>query len=450
MNDGQRPPGPKGGRFLGSLPAFRNDPLGFFMESTSTWGDVVHLKLGSKDTVLIRHPDDVRRVLQRNHKNYSKRTRGVKKLQRMLGRGLLTTDGDEWLRQRRISQPAFHRKRIQHFADVMVRDSLDLADTWEGRTDDEVVDIAEEMMLLTLKIASQTLFSTNVQEQADALSESMTFCMKTFNRSFSRAIDLPQWVPSPENLGMRRHRGRIDRIVRELITERRSGEGEHGDLLAMLIEARDEETGEALTEENLVDGVLTMLIAGHETTANALAWTWQLLGDNPEAEAKVRAEVDEVLEGRLATLEDLPRLTYTTMVIHEALRLRPPGWFFGRTAEADDELGGFPIPAGWLVIMSPYATHRHPEFWPEPERFLPERHSPEATEARRPFAYFPFSGGPRNCIGSNFAMMEMQLVVATLIQRVQLEPAWTGPIGEEPLVTLRPEGGVPMRIRKPA
>ncbi|MEC9071226.1 MAG: cytochrome P450, partial [Myxococcota bacterium] len=252
------------------------------------------------------------------------------------------------------------------------------------------------------------------------------------------------------NLGMRRHRGRIDRIVRELITERRSGEGEHGDLLAMLIEARDEETGEALTEQNLVDGVLTMLIAGHETTANALAWTWQLLGDNPEAEAKVRAEVDEVLEGRLATLEDLPRLTYTTMVIHEALRLRPPGWFFGRTAEADDELGGFPIPAGWLVIMSPYATHRHPEFWPEPERFLPERHSPEATEARRPFAYFPFSGGPRNCIGSNFAMMEMQLVVATLIQRVQLEPAWTGPIGEEPLVTLRPEGGVPMRIRKPA
>ena len=316
------PPGPRGHWLLGALPDFRRRPLELLLELPEQYGDVAHIRLGPVNAVVIRHPDDVRRVLQRNHQNYSKRTRGVKKLRRLLGDGLLTSDGDSWLRQRRISQPAFHRKRIQHFADTMVDHTREAIKDWEKATGP--MDMGEEMMLLTLRIAAQTLFSSDVQGEAGKLSDALTQGFEFFTESFSRPWDPPEWLPTPSNIRMNRNKALIDRIVDGLVSERRGREEEHEDLLSMLMLARDEETGERLTGTNLRDALLTILIAGHETTANALVMILDLLARHPDAYDRVRQEALAAWADGPPTLEDLQRLPWTTACIHEGLRLNPP------------------------------------------------------------------------------------------------------------------------------
>ena len=438
-------PGPRGTWLLGMLPEFRADPIQLFSDLTRDYGDMVSFSLFNRPCMLLSHPDQIAWVLKTNHRNYGKNTRGIQKLKAILGDGLLTADGPHWRRQRRIAAPTFRPKRIGGFAATMLKAGEDMLCHWEEMAArEEAFDVNEAMMTVTLRIAGETLFSADVTGEARELSQALSTAMQITNKRVGRALDLPSWWPSAENRAFRAAMGTLDEIVRSMIEERRrTGESE-ADLLAMLIHARDEETGEGMSDVQLRDEVMTLLLAGHETTANALTWTWHLLAANPDCRAKLEAELDRVLGGRAPTLEDYSALEYTGRVIDEAMRLLPPGWLFGRAPLADDEIDGFAVPAGTLVMISSYITHRHSEFWPDPERFDPDRFLPAACEERHPFAYFPFGGGPRGCIGRGFALLELRLLVAQIAQRFRLEAVPGHPVELEQLVTLRPLHGLQM------
>ncbi|MBJ94856.1 MAG: cytochrome P450 [Rickettsiales bacterium] len=438
-------PGPRGTWLLGMLPEFRADPIQLFSDLTRDYGDTVSFSLFNRPCMLLRHPDQIAWVLKKNHRNYGKNTRGIQKLKAILGDGLLTADGPHWRRQRRIAAPTFRPKRIGGFAATMLRAGEDMLCRWEELASrEQAFDVNEEMMTVTLRIAGETLFSADVTGEARELSQALSTAMQITNKRVGRALDMPSWWPSAENRAFRAAMAALDEIVRGMIEERRrTGEAE-ADLLAMLIHARDEETGEGMSDAQLRDEVMTLLLAGHETTANALTWTWHLLAANPDCRAQLEAELDRVLDGRSPTLEDYSALEYTGRVIDEAMRLLPPGWLFGRAPLADDVIDGFAVPAGTLVMISSYITHRHSEFWPDPERFDPDRFLPAACEERHPFAYFPFSGGPRGCIGRGFALLELRLLVAQIAQRFRLEAVPGHPVELEQLVTLRPLHGLQM------
>ena len=426
----------------------RDDPLAFLTEAGRRHGDVVGFRIGPIRAVLVRHPEAIKHVLVDNNHNYDKRTRGYEVLRQFLGNGLLTSEGDFWRRQRRIAQPAFHRKRIEGFAEVMLADTQDMLGRWEHIAGlGETVDVAHEMMSLTLRIVGKTLLSTDVQSRADQVGKLVTI----LNEWADRALDslLPVGFPTPGTLRAREASRKLDRLIGEIIARRRAGEHRE-DLLGMLMEAKDVETGESMTDKQLRDEVTTMFLAGHETTANTLAWTFYLLSMHPEVERRVRAELDATLGGSPPRLEDLPRLPYLMQVLKESMRLYPPAWMIDRHAIADDEILGYHLRKDTLVLVSPYLAHRHPGFWPNPEGFDPERFTP-ANEAARPrYAYFPFGGGPRQCIGNAFAMMEAQLIVATVLQRFR---PWLVPghrVVPETLITLRPRYGLRMGLQRVA
>ena len=438
-------PGPRGNWFLGMLPEFRADPIQLFSDLAEEHGDVIAFPLFNRPCMLLRHPDQIAWVLKENHRNYSKNTRGIQKLKSILGEGLLTADGPHWRRQRRIAGPTFRPKNIGGFAQTMLDAGDRMLEEWEDlASSGESFDVNEAMMKVTLRIAGETLFSTDVTDEAKDLSRALSTAMQITNKRVGRALDVPTSWPTSENRAFRKAMSTLDEIVRGMIGERRAGKDREGDLLAMLIHARDEETGEGMSDEQLRDEVMTLLLAGHETTANALTWTWHLLAANPECRAKLEEELERVLEGRTPTLEDYRSLEYTGRVIDESMRLLPPGWLFGRSPIEDDVVGGFAVPAGTLVMISSYITHRHPDFWPDPERFDPDRFLPSRCESRHPFAYFPFSGGPRGCIGRGFALLELRLLVAQVAQRFRLEAVPDHPVELEKLVTLRPLHGLQM------
>jgi cytochrome P450 len=429
---------------LGVWSSLRADPLAFLTDAARRHGDVVGFRIGPIQAVLLRHPDAIKHVLVDNNHNYDKLTRGYDVLRQFLGNGLLTSDGDFWRRQRRIAQPAFHRRRIEGFAEVMVADTLDMLQRWDdvaglGHT----VDMAHEMMSLTLRIVGKTLLSTDVHDAADQVGDAVT----VLNEWADGAIDslLPVGFPTPGTLRARGASRRLDRIIGDIIARRRAGE-QAEDLLGMLMEAKDSETGESMTDKQLRDEVTTMFLAGHETTANALAWTFYLLSTHPDIERRVRAELDAALGGAPPRMGDLPRLPYLLQVIKESMRLYPPAWMLDRRAIEADEVLGYRVEKNTLVLCSPYVTHRHPEFWPNPEGFDPERFSAANEEARPRYAYFPFGGGPRQCIGNAFAMMEAQLILAAVLQRFRPWLAPGHPVAPETLITLRPRWGLQMGL----
>ena len=448
----QRPPCPDGHWLLGNLPAFRTDAIRLFLDATAEHGDIIRLRLFNREAWLLRHPEHIRYVLHTHYKNFSKQTRGIQYISHILGQGLLTSDGEHWLRQRRIAQPGFHRKRLVGFVETMTRCSEDMVQDWAAHDTSTVVDLGEEMTRITLRIAGLTLFSSDVSGEASAIFDAMHECMQITLHRIGKAITPPVTWPTPTNRRFDSARALLDETVFGLIEARRKTEERPPDLLSMLMDARDEESGEQMNDKQLRDEALTLLLAGHETTANALTWTWYLLTQNPEPAAKMREELDRVLGGRLPTLEDLPNLVYTTQVAREGLRMMPPGWVFGRSPIEPDEIGGYPVQPGTLVMMSSFATHRHPEFWDDPERFDPDRFANDAHKDIHPFAYFPFGGGPRKCIGNGFAMMEMQVILAALAQRYEmtLQPGYTPAF--EQLITLRPLEGLPVTLtpRNPA
>ncbi len=441
------PPRLRSHGLLGSASEMQRDPLKFLREARQ-YGDVVHMRFVFSDAYLIYHPDSVKHVLQENNRNYNKDLFTYKIFYPFLGRGLLTNDGESWLHQRRPMQPAFHRKRIATYGTTMTDATVAHMERWQSYAQqDSSLDIAKEMMHLTLGIVGQTLFSLDLSDETNMIGPAVTTLLNLLG-NYVYAPFPPLNVPTSRNRRLQAANRTLEQVIYHMIAERRQQNVDTGDLLSMLLSARDEETGEGMNDQQIRDELMTMLIAGHETTANALAWTWYLLSQHPEVEQRLYREIDEVLGGSTPTLEHLPDLKYTNMVLEEALRLYPTAGIFGRKAIADDELGGYHIPANSMIVISPYATQHHPDYWPDPERFDPERFTPKRSAGCSHYAYFPFSSGPRMCIGSSFAMMEAQLILTTIAQRYQLRLVPDHPVEPQLLVTLHPKYGLPMTIHE--
>jgi cytochrome P450 len=449
------PPGPRGELIRGILPEFQKDPLSFQLRLTRIYGDIVRLRVATWNAYLINHPDYIQHVLQDNHRNYSKQMDEYRRLGWVVGHGLLTSDGDFWLQQRRLIQPAFHRKRIEAYGTIMQRAAQEMLDQWQEPADQgQPVDVAEEMMRVTLRVVGETLFGVDLTDAANVIGPAFSFANEYLSKDAEQFLALPRWVPTRRNRQFKLALDQLNHAVDQIISHRRQEPEDTGDLLSMLLMARDTDTGEGMSDRQLRDEVMTLMLAGHETTANSLAWTFYLLSQHPEVAQKLRDEVDTLLveaataEKRPPTVADLPQLPYTRMVIEESMRLYPVAWSFGRMTVGDDKIGGYPVPAGTPIFISAFTTHRHPDFWEEPDRFDPERFTPERSQGRHRFAYIPFSGGPRQCIGNTFAMMEAQLILATVLQRYRLELVPGHPVEPEPLITLRPRYGLLMQLNR--
>ncbi len=442
---GKRPPQHHTLSLLGSASEMQRDPLEFLLR-TQKLGEVVRLRFLFSPAYLISHPASIKYVLQQHARNYNKDLITYTMFQPFLGQGLLTNDGQSWLHQRRLIQPAFHRKRLTAYGTLMTDATVAMLERWQACSERGTpLQMEEEMMRLTLRIVGQALFSLDLSQETSTVGPAVTTVLELFGDYVFRPFP-PLGVPTPRNRRMQLAIRALDQMVYRMIAERRMLQTDTGDLLSMLLLAQDEETGQGMNDRQVRDEILTLLLAGHETTANTLTWTWYLLSEYPEVERRLHAELNEVLGGRVPTVEDLPDLKYTRMVLEEALRLYPPAPLLSRKAIAADELQGYLIAANSMIMISPYATHRHPAFWEEPERFDPERFTPERSAARPAYAYFPFGGGPRICIGNHFAMMEAQLILSTVAQRYQLRLIPGHPVEPQMVVTLRPRSGLPMII----
>jgi cytochrome P450 len=436
-----QPPSPPRHFLLGNAPELGRSPLEFVVRARQEFGDIVRLRIPLVRAYLVAHPDDIKHVVQDNHDNYTKENIDYRLLRRGLGNGLLTSDGPYWTRQRRLIQPIFLRERVVQMGAIMAQEAQRLVCHWERRgVEREPFDIAAEMTRVTLAIVARALFSFDVTQHARLIGEALT----TMNESMAQAgfSALFPFLPSRSNRLTRRARRTLDSVIWKIIADRRASADWPDDLLSLLLSARDPQSGKTLSDLQVRDEVATFLLAGHETTANALAWTWYLLAQNPDAQAKLDAEVAEVLDRRPPGVEDVPRLKYATMVIEESLRLYPPAWAFSRSNIEEDQLAGYRIKRGSLIYISQYVTHRHPEFWPDPDRFDPERFTPERNAERPKYTYFPFGGGPRACIGSQFALAEAVIILCTIAQRWRLRLVPDHPVRMYPLITLRPRYGI--------
>jgi cytochrome P450 len=442
------PPGPRGHIILGSLRDLERDALRFLLSVRGRYGDVASLRILFSRAYLLSHPEHVKHVLQDRHTIYTKDTIDYRMLKPVLGNGLLTSDGAVWLRQRRLMQPAFQHARVAAFEGAITEQTLAMRDRWEDAARRETpINVAREMTRLALTIAAKVLFGHDIGDQAEVVSQAVTTLNEYLIGQFYSPWQLAA-LPTARNRRARRACRALDDVVCQIIQQRRAHGADTADVLSGLLLAQDQETGGGMTDAELRDEVVTLLVAGHETTASALAWTWYLLAIHPAAAARLRAEIDRLLAGRTPTVDDLPQLRFTRMVLEEAMRLYPPAWAFSRAPTEDDEIGGYRVPAKSLVLLSPYVTHRHPDFWERPERFDPERFTPERSRARPRFAYFPFGGGPRQCIGNEFATVEAQLVLAVVAQRYGLALVPGRRVEPEPAITLRPRSGLYMTLRR--
>jgi cytochrome P450 len=424
------------------------DPIHFYLKAQREYGDVVRLRaLPTFQWHLISHPTGIEQILQTKQQNYPKGKLFNKPVGLLTGQGLLTSEGDFWRRQRRLAQPAFHRQRISRLATTMTAATEQMLARWrEYEKAAQPFDVVAEMTRLTLQITAETLLTADLKDEAGKFASALRIVFAHLNYRMTYPFALPEAIPTARNRRFRKALRVLDEVVYRIIRERRKAGTDTGDLLSMLLLARDEETGEGMSDEQLRDEVMTILIAGHETGAAALAWTWYLLARHPQAAEKLKAELAEALGGRTPTVEDLPRLPYTKMVFDEVLRLYPPAWALPREAINEDEIGGYRIPAKSFVVVSQFVTHRHPGIWEEPEKFDPERFTPERVAARPRFSYFPFGGGSRQCIGNNFALMEAQLIIASVAGHYQLRLLPGQEIETDATFTLRPHTSVMMAL----
>src|SRR6202049_3307763 len=434
------PPGPEPGALDGVFSPFRRDPLTFLTGAAREYGDIVGLRFLHYRTYLISHPDYVEDVLV-NHPRKFLKGRVLQANKRLFGNGLLTSEGDFWLRQRRLAQPAFHRTRIASYGDAMVRYTEQMLEHWKHGQE---VDAHQEMMQLTLNIVGKTLFDADVAGDAREIGRTITLLLD-FSSDFRRLIFTPKWLPTPRNIQTTLAIRRLDKIVYRMIAERRASKRDAGDLLSMLLAAQDED-GSHMNDRQLRDETLTLFLAGYETTANLLAWTWWLLAKHPNVEGQLHQELDATLAGRSPTLGDLPRLRYAEHILTESLRLYPPAWGMARLAVEDHEIAGYPVPAGTGVAIAQWVVHRDPRWYDAPNEFRPERWEGDLQKHLPRFAYFPFGGGPRQCIGNTFALMEATLVLATIAQRFRLRVMQEGDVVPLASITLRPQAGVRVRL----
>jgi cytochrome P450 len=442
------PPGPKGDFLTGSLPDYCHDPLGFLRNCTEQYGDIIRFRFGPIVFYLVNHPDYIEEVM------VTKNSQFLRELnlkwdggERLFGNGLLTSTGDFWRRQRRLIQPAFHRERIATYADVMVEYTNRLLTTWQPG---EIRDVHQEMINLTLVIVAKTLFDADVASEIEEINTALEALMQYYheNRGSNTLLLISlflKWLPTPDQLRFQKAIKRLDEIVYGIIHQHRTSGKDTGDLLSMLLQVQDED-GTQMTDQQLRDEVMTLLMAGHETTANALSWIWMLLSQNPVVEAKLLEELQVVLGGQAPTMADLPQLRYTERVVMESMRLYPPAWAMGRKAVQDCEIGGYSVPAGTQVLMSQWLMHRDSRYFDNPEQFEPDRWADDLAKRLPTYAYFPFGGGSRVCIGKSLALMELTLVVATIAQKFQLTLVPEHPIVLQPSITLGPKHGIKMLL----
>jgi cytochrome P450 len=433
------------------LPVFGNtlemwrDTLRTFGAGWRAHGDLVRFRfLGGREAYLAVHPDQVRQVLQNPDHRYGKYPFELQRFGEVVGKGLFTSEGDFWLRQRRLLQPGFHRQRVAAFGTVMTTAAEELLAGWQRQPADTPIDLAVDLRQVVMRIVSRSLFGTDLGAETVPLARAIGVALDWVNYRLSHPFDPNDLLPLPARRRFQAALRQIEAIVDRFVEPRRRSGQPGDDLLGLLLALRDEDSGEGMTDRQLRDEILTLFLAGIETTANGLVWACYLLAQHPESARRLRAELTTALGGRLPTVADLPALPYLTMFVDESLRLYPPAWAMSRVPLVDDELGGYRIPAGRPVFLSPYFTHRHPEFWESPEGFDPERFSPQRSAGRPRFAYFPFGGGPRQCIGMPFALLEIQLVLATIAQRYRLDllPSWE--VLPEAALGLRPRGGLPV------
>lgn len=441
------PPGPRA-RYPGQLLCLvAQDKIRFFSE-LARHGDVSQVRFGPRRVVLLSNPDDIRRVLVTEQKKFTK-GENLAQTEPLLGKGLLTNEGSSHLRQRRMIQPGLHRERLAGYGQVMVDYAERAHAKWEhGRR----IDAHDEMMRLTLAIAGRTLFDVDVDNDAHEVGEVLELQLRMFGYAVLPLGSLLEYAPLGWIRRLRKARRRMDQLIARMITERRNDPTDRGDLLSMMLQAQDDVDGTGgMSDRQLRDELVTLLLAGHETTANALTWTWYLLSQHPAVEAKLHAELDAVLGGRAPTPADAPKLVYTRMVLAESMRIFPPAWIMEREVATEFEAGDYKFPAGTMIFMSPYLTHRDSRWWPTPTRFDPERWAPEHVDERPKFSYFPFGGGTRVCVAEHFAWLEGTLLIASIAQRWQLRYDEPHAPLLDPSVTLRPKGGLPVRLeRRPA
>ena len=430
------PPGPSDGLKRWSLGPLNDTPLEYFTKLAREYGDVAGIRILNFKTIFINHPDTIEEALVTNARKYTK-GRVLRANRHVFGEGLLTSEGEFWLRQRRLVQPAFHRARIASYAAAMVEYTQRMLEGWR---DGEERDAHQEMMRLTLQIVGKTLFDADVERDAQEVRKSLELLLE-IGANFRRTIFVPHWLPTPTNLRVKREVAQIEKILYRIIAERRASDRDAGDLLSMLLSAQDED-GSRMTDRQLRDETITLFLAGHETTASTLSWTWWLLAQNPAAEAKLHSELDAVLGGRGPALDDLPKLCYTGHVVTESLRLYPPAWGLARLAVEDHRIAGYPVTKGMGVAMAQWVVHRDPRWYDAPEEFRPERWEGDLLKRLPKFAYFPFGGGPRQCIGNAFALMEASLILATIAQKFRLRLVTDHMVEPLASITLRPRHGV--------
>jgi len=430
----------RGRPLVGLLPELRSDPLRFFTRVARDHGDAVELHFGFDKVLMLNNPVMIRHVLQDNRLNYEK-SKFYDVLRSILGDGIFLAEGDEWLSQRKTAGRSFQGSELRRMTSAMQDAVADLEQRWSALAAREaVIDLIPEMMRLTLDILMRTLFSLRLDGQHQDVFHALTVVLRDAERRIWSPFNLPRWLPTKGNREVREALADLDCFVFDLIAKRRAADERPGDLLDLLLENQGDRSDRQLCEQ-----IQSMILAGHETTANALTWCWYLLSLHPETLGRVRAEAQSVLKGRTAGFAELPELRYTRMVFDETLRLYPPLWTFSRTAVEDDEIAGLSVPAGTNVMLNMFAVHRRPELWENPEGFDPGRFDPDRHGDQR-FAYFPFSDGPRSCLGERFAILESMIAISAIVQRFDLQLLPGQAVEPEPMITLRPRGPLLMRV----
>ena len=429
------------------LPQFSRDLLGTFTEIWQKYGDTICFR-GLWTSYVFIHPREVEYVLQTHSRNFRK-GRNFDVIRHSTGNGIFTSEGEFWLRQRRLMQPVFHRQKISIFAEIMTETTGEMLERWEVFAErKQSFDIVAEFMRLTLSIIGKSLFHRDLGGEASLIGDALEIAREYVMRRTMLPVTIPPGFPLPLNRRFQKALGEFDKLVYEVINERRQNPGKYQDLLTMLMEAEDADTGEKMSDLQLRDEVSTLIGAGHETTTQALGWTFYLLGKHPKIEEKLRLEIEKTLGERAPAFDDLPNLEYTSMCFKEAMRIYPPVWMLNRTAVEEDEIGGYYVPPKTDILLSPYLTHRHPDFWENAEEFVPERFSEENAEKRPKFAYFPFGGGPRICLGNSFAMMEAQLIIAMILQKFKVKLLPEHKVEPQVSLTLRPKNGIMVSLER--
>ncbi len=435
--------GPEGSSIVGNLSELGEDPLAFLTKCDHNYGNIVPLRLGLTPACFVTNPDLITHILR--ERDAFIKSRGFRALHTLLGNGLLTNEGESWFRQRRLAQPAFHRSRITNYGSTMVDYTEQMLSEWDTQGDR---DIHIDMMRLTLNIVMKSIFNQDVSTgEAETVASALDVAMNWFDSKRRQNFLIWEWFPRPENVRYRNAISAMDDTIYKIIRDRRESEEDPGDLLSMLMSARDEDDGTSMSDQQLRDEIATLMLAGHETTANALSWTWMLLSQNPESAAKLHAELDEVLNGRSPTPADLSQLPYANAVIKESMRLYPPVSLIGREAVEDVEIGDYLIPQGCVVMLSQWVLHHSPKYFDEPETFNPERWLGNLEKELPRGVYFPFGDGPRVCIGKGFALMEAVLILATVAQQYELTLVPDHLIVPQPSITLRPEHGIQVTLK---